>query len=340
MLDILSSYDYRLPAELIAQYPSENRENARLLTVRKADGKLGDRVFADIVNLLDKNSFLVINDTRVVRARLPATKITGGRSEVFYLRSAGKSSFYALVKGKHKRHEKLLLPDNRFVTLEEQTGDGRWLVSSDTDVENLLERYGKVPLPPYILRAAEGIDAERYQTVYAKYNGSAAAPTAGLHFTEDILKALEKKGVPIIRVTLHVGTGTFAPIKSKTLSEHKMHGEVYHISQSAAERINDCKVKGLKLIAVGTTTVRALESAADDSGIVRAGENETQLFIKPGYNFKAVDGIITNFHLPKSTLLVLVCAFLGYEKTRKAYERAVEQKYRFFSYGDAMLIKE
>ncbi len=340
MLDDISFYDYFLPDELIAQYPPEKRGASRLLVAEKTTGSLEDHIFPDILNLLDEKFFLVMNDTRVVPARLPAVKTTGGRAEVFYLRGLGDHSFLALVKGKHRTNDKLFVADNVSITLEGQDGEGSWFVSSDMDVETLLNSYGKIPLPPYIARAADENDAERYQTVYAKYSGSVAAPTAGLHFTDELLDALEKNGVPSVRVTLHVGIGTFRPIKTDSLSAHKMHSEYYHISGDAAARINGYKRAGRKLIAVGTTTVRTLESAADSTGMIHPGDGESDLFIRPGYKFKAVDGIITNFHLPKSSLLVLVSALLGYENTKKAYEYAVAQRYRFFSYGDAMMIRQ
>ncbi|MDR0455039.1 MAG: tRNA preQ1(34) S-adenosylmethionine ribosyltransferase-isomerase QueA [Deferribacteraceae bacterium] len=340
MYDDTASYDYFLPDELVAQYPAEKRDGARLLVAGRSTGLLYNCYFPDILTLLDKRNFLVINDSRVLPARLPVTKITGGRSEVFYLRGADAQSFYALVKGKHRQGSKLWVTDNIFVRLKKRADDGGWLVSSNINVKELLKNYGKTPLPPYILRPAENIDKQRYQTVYAEYDGSIAAPTAGLHFTEEILNILDMNKIPVVKITLHVGAGTFRPVKTAKLSDHDMHSEIYCINAAAAERINRYKSEGRKLIAVGTTAVRALESASDETGIVCTGEFETKLFIKPGYRFKAVDGMITNLHLPKSTLLVLVSAFMGYENAKKAYSYAVKEKYRFFSYGDAMLIKD
>ncbi|MDR2884838.1 MAG: tRNA preQ1(34) S-adenosylmethionine ribosyltransferase-isomerase QueA [Deferribacteraceae bacterium] len=334
----ISLFDYDLPMELIAQAPTNKRDDSRLLVVQ--DGKFSDHHFCDIVELLDDKHFLVLNNTKVLPARLPASKVTGGRSEIFYLESLAGNKFTALVKGKFSAGAKLLVVDES-VTLERPLEDGVWQISSPIPPMVLLERYGKLPLPPYIRREADSTDDTRYQTVYAAEKGSVAAPTAGLHFTESILAQLKAKGVRIIYVTLHVGIGTFRPIKTDDIDEHIMHTEHYHISDEAAAEINSLIAAGKTLVAVGTTSVRTLESAAeciDGRYIVSTGYKDTDIFIKPGYEFKVVKGIVTNFHLPKSSLLVLLSAFMGLEPTKECYAHAVEQRYRFFSYGDAMMV--
>ena len=332
-----ADYDYNLPEELIAQRPSEVRGGSRLLVVGKS--VLDDKNFRDLPDLIDSNSFLVLNDSRVVAARISARKKSGGEREVFFLTPVDKYSFIALVRGKLKAGDTLYAMECALEAVIQNT-DGSWLIRSEVPFEEVLERCGEIPLPPYIRRKADREDKERYQTVYANKKGSVAAPTAGLHFTEELLAELEKRGVSLIRLSLHVGIGTFRPIKVDDLSEHKMHSESYFISEESAGHIEALKQAGKKLIAVGTTTVRALESAVGSDGKIRAGEGKTELFIAPGYRFKLVDGLITNFHLPKSSLMVMVAALMGRERLLDSYAHAVDKGYRFYSYGDAMFITD
>jgi S-adenosylmethionine:tRNA ribosyltransferase-isomerase len=331
----IENYNYTLPPELIAQYPSADRAASRLLLCNPAS--FHDKHFADIVDILDDRYFIVVNNTQVLPARIPAKKVTGGQSELFFLEKIADHCFKALVKGRVKAGDQLLLGDD-IVTLVDDLGEGQWSISSVLSVSELLACHGQLPLPPYIQRQPEIEDERRYQTVYAANDGSVAAPTAGLHFTEAILTALRNKGVEIIELTLHVGIGTFRPIKVDDLNQHVMHSESYSISPEAAARINNLKAAGKKLLAVGTTSVRTLESATRENGLVTAGNGSTSLFIRPGYRFKIVDSLLTNFHLPKSSLLVLVSAFMSSDRRAQAYEHAVRERYRFFSYGDAMLI--
>ena len=348
MLSHISAYDYNLPADLIAQHPPRERAASRLLLCSRKEGGLQDRAFSDIVELLDESCCLVVNNTQVLPARMPARKSSGGKSELFFLHKEDEVNFTALTKGRVKTGDRIYphstvnadtaVTFSDYVTLEENLGEGQWRVSSETSVSVLMERYGQLPLPPYIQRNPESEDDSRYQTVYAAHDGSVAAPTAGLHFSQEILNALKNKGIEIIELTLHVGIGTFRPIKVDNLDEHTMHTEYYSISPEAAERINTLKAQGKKLLAVGTTSVRTLESATGEDGLIKAGHGETRLFIRPGYRFRAVDSLLTNFHLPKSSLLVMISAFMGNDLRIRSYEHAVEKQYRFFSYGDAMLI--
>ena len=334
----VDKFDYNLPKELIALYPASKRDKCRLMVVDTVSRSIQDHIFSDIVNLLDDTSFLVVNNTKVRNARLHAKKVTGGASEVFVTDVMDNTHFKGLVRGKFKPGDKVIAEGVYFTLLEKLT-DGLWIIQAESDIEKIMQEKGHVPLPPYIDRMDTQQDKEDYQTVYAKYTGSSAAPTAGLHFTNELLSTLKDKGVEIIELTLDVGLGTFRPVKTEYMEDHEMHYERYFISDEAAEKINTLKSKGKKLTAVGSTSVRALETAADDKGIIKAGENSSNIFIMEPYNFKIVDNMITNFHLPKSTLLAMVTALGGYDLIIQAYHRAVQENYRFFSYGDAMYIK-
>ena len=334
----VDKFDYNLPKELIALYPASKRDKCRLMVVDTVSRSIQNHIFSDIVNLLDDTSFLVVNNTKVRNARLHAKKVTGGASEVFVTDVMDNTHFKGLVRGKFKPGDKVIAEGVYFTLLEKLT-DGLWIIQAESDIEKIMQEKGHVPLPPYIDRMDTQQDKEDYQTVYAKYTGSSAAPTAGLHFTNELLSILKDKGVEIIELTLDVGLGTFRPVKTEYMEDHEMHYERYFISDEAAEKINTLKSKGKKLTAVGSTSVRALETAADDKGIIKAGENSSNIFIMEPYNFKIVDNMITNFHLPKSTLLAMVTALGGYDLIMQAYHRAVQENYRFFSYGDAMYIK-
>lgn len=334
----VDKFDYNLPKELIALYPASKRDKCRLMVVDTVSRSIQDHIFSDIVNLLDDTSFLVVNNTKVRNARLHAKKVTGGASEVFVTDVMDNTHFKGLVRGKFKPGDKVIAEGVYFTLLEKLT-DGLWIIQAESDIEKIMQEKGHVPLPPYIDRMDTQQDKQDYQTVYAKYTGSSAAPTAGLHFTNELLSTLKDKGVEIIELTLDVGLGTFRPVKTEYMEDHEMHYERYFISDEAAEKINTLKSKGKKLTAVGSTSVRALETAADDKGIIRTGENSSNIFIMEPYNFKIVDNMITNFHLPKSTLLAMVTALGGYDLIMQAYHRAVQENYRFFSYGDAMYIK-
>lgn len=334
----VDKFDYNLPKELIALYPAEKRDKCRLMMVDTVSKSIQDHIFSDIVNLLDDTSFLVVNNTKVRNARLYAKKVTGGASEIFVTDVMDNTHFKGLVRGKFKPGDKVIA-EGMYFTLLEKLNDGLWLIQAESDIEKIIQEKGHVPLPPYIDRKDTQQDKLDYQTVYAKYTGSSAAPTAGLHFTESLLTALKNKGVEVIELTLDVGLGTFRPVKTEYMEDHEMHHERYYISDEAAEQINLLKSKGKKLTAVGSTSVRALETAANDNGIIKAGENSSNIFIMEPYKFKIVDNMITNFHLPKSTLLAMVTALGGYDLIMQAYSKAVQENYRFFSYGDAMYIK-
>lgn len=334
----VDKFDYNLPKELIALYPASKRDKCRLMVVDTVSRSIQNHIFSDIVNLLDDTSFLVVNNTKVRNARLHAKKVTGGASEVFVTDVMDNTHFKGLVRGKFKPGDKVIAEGVYFTLLKKLT-DGLWIIQAESDIEKIMQEKGHVPLPPYIDRMDTQQDKEDYQTVYAKYTGSSAAPTAGLHFTNELLSILKDKGVEIIELTLDVGLGTFRPVKTEYMEDHEMHYERYFISDEAAEKINTLKSKGKKLTAVGSTSVRALETAANDNGIIKAGENSSNIFIMEPYNFKIVDNMITNFHLPKSTLLAMVTALGGYNLIMQAYHRAVQENYRFFSYGDAMYIK-
>lgn len=337
-----SDFAYDLPEELIAQDPLTDRASSRLMVLDKKTGERTHTDFHEIVHYLQKGDCLVINDTKVIPARLIGQKEgTGGRVEVLLLKRRENNIWETLVKpGKKARPGAKISFGGGLLGAEilEVVEEGNRLVqfSYEGIFEEILDQLGQMPLPPYITHELK--DKNRYQTVYAKYEGSAAAPTAGLHFTEELLADIEKKGVSIARVTLHVGLGTFRPVKVEDVAEHHMHTEYYRVTKEAAEIINETKKMGGRVICVGTTSCRTIESAADEDGLVHAGEGDTDIFIYPGYRFKVLDCLITNFHLPESTLLMLVSALAGKEQVMAAYQEAVEKRYRFFSFGDAMFI--
>ncbi|MDE2359667.1 MAG: tRNA preQ1(34) S-adenosylmethionine ribosyltransferase-isomerase QueA [Betaproteobacteria bacterium] len=336
----LADFDYDLPPELIAQTPARERSASRLLHV---DGtKLRDLTFTDLPSLLDAGDLAVFNDTRVINARIHGRKPTGGEVEMLVERITGTESAIVQLRASHPPRVggSVELPAGARATVEAR--DGRFFNLRFEGVGALhrwLELHGAVPLPPYITHAPDAADAERYQTVYARVRGAVAAPTAGLHFDAPLLDALAKRGVAQAFVTLHVGAGTFQPVQAEQLSRHRMHSETFEIPQATVDAIGQTRARGGRVVAVGTTTLRALESAADESGGLRAGSGDTALFITPGYRFRTVDRLVTNFHLPRSTLLMLVSAFAGYDTIRRAYAHAIAQRYRFMSYGDAMLLE-
>lgn len=338
----LKDFYYELPEQLIAQNPLERRDMSRLLVLDKSTGSLSHKHFHDLADYLNPGDCLVVNNTRVLPARLFGVKEgSGGKIEFVLLKRLSDDSWEVLLKPGRKAQ-----PKSRFVFGEgllkaeilEVVEGGNRIVRFEYDgvFEELLDKVGVMPLPPYIKATLK--DKERYQTVYSKINGSAAAPTAGLHFTRELFKALEEKGVKVAEVTLHVGLGTFRPVKVENITEHVMHSEAYSISQEACDSINRTRAEGHRVFAVGTTSVRVLETASDEEGKVSPGMGETAIFIYPGYRFKAVDALITNFHLPESTLLMLVSAFAGKEHVLNAYKQAIDAEYRFFSFGDAMLL--
>ena len=341
---LLDDFDFFLPPELIAQYPAEKRDASRLMTLDRAMCTLSETNFSDISGLFRDGDLLVINDTKVIPARLAGFKESGGRVEVFLVRRlyAPGEVWHCLVKSSKapKPGTLILLPEGlRARVLEREKGEG-WAVSfSPTeDFEERLERAGNVPLPPYIRRPAEDGDRERYQTVFARVKGAVAAPTAGLHMTAELLEAMRGRGVEIVPLTLHVGLGTFMPIRVEDLQAHRMHRELYSIPESTSVMVNAAKKEGRRIVALGTTTCRALEHGTAEDGHLRPGDSEADIFICPGYRFRMVDALITNFHLPKSTLLMLVAAFAGREFLLNAYAEAVSRRFRFYSYGDAMFI--
>ena len=334
---------YDLPEELIAQDPLEDRSSSRLLVLDKKSGAVSHHVFKEIIDYLHEADCLVINDTKVIPARLIGSKVgTNAKIEILLLKRKSDNTWETLVKPgkKAKVGAKISFGDGLLIgEVVDIVEEGNRLIRFTYDgiFEEILDQLGQMPLPPYITHQLE--DKNRYQTVYAKHNGSAAAPTAGLHFTPELLEAIKKKGVDIASVTLHVGLGTFRPVKVDESTEHHMHSEFYIVEEDQAKLINDTKKNGGRVISVGTTSCRTLESATGEDGIVKAGSGWTEIFIYPGYKFKAIDGLITNFHLPESTLLMLVSALAGKEHIMAAYEEAVKERYRFFSFGDAMMIE-
>ena len=338
-----SDFNFELPEELIAQDPLEDRSASRLLVLNKETGETEHKIFKDIIDLVNPGDCLVLNNTKVIPARLLGVKEdTGAHVEVFLLKKLSKDTWETLVKPgkKLKPGARVIFGDGLLTatildTMEE--GIRKVLFEYDGIFEEVLDKLGEMPLPPYITHKLK--DRDRYQTVYARYDGSAAAPTAGLHFTKELLASLEAKGVRIAYVTLHVGLGTFRPVKVDDVANHHMHSEHYIITGEAADIINTTKENGGRVICVGTTSCRTIESAADDTGKVIPGENDTQIFIYPGYSFKVLDALITNFHLPESTLVMLVSALAGKDNIMKAYKEAIDLRYRFFSFGDAMFIR-
>ncbi len=358
----LSDFDFDLPAELIAQHPASERSASRLLVV---DDPIRDLQFKDMVALLNPGDLLVFNNSRVIPARLFGTKPTGGKVEILVERIKDNHQAIGMMRVSKKpaAGTDILIDQGSNTRIKilgrDAQHEDRFLLQFDRPVLDVLHAFGEIPLPPYIEHRPDAQDAERYQTVYAQVPGSVAAPTAGLHFDAAVLKALEQKGIHRAEVTLHVGTGTFAPVRSENIDAHQMHTEWYEISQETADLVNLAKREGRRVIAVGTTSLRTLEAASlrgreatvaindigsprgfaaprDDGHYLHPGAAETDIFIRPGYQFQVVDGLLTNFHLPKSTLLMLVAAFIGYDKMRQVYQHAIQSRYRFFSYGDAM----
>ena len=350
---LLSEYDYNLPEELIAQMPADKRENSKMMVLNRKDRTISHKHFYDIVDLIEPNTLLVMNNTKVLPARLIGHKDTGAKIEVFLLKSVENSEnsclWDVLIKpSKRVKPETVIkISDDLSVkALKRLEENGEWLVELIYEGENVLDvlhKNGQIPLPPYIERKIPNedlkkLDFERYQTVYAKDEGSVAAPTAGLHFTKEILEKLQNKGVELAYVTLNVGLGTFRPVQCENVLEHKMHSETFEISEKASEQINRAKREGRKIVAVGTTTVRTLETAYQKFGCIKPCHDHSELFIYPPFEFKVIDNLITNFHLPKSTLLMLVSALAGKDFIFEAYKEAIENNYRFFSYGDCMYI--
>ena len=339
-----SEFYYDLPQELIAQHPLKKRDSSRLLVLNKYNGVIEHKKFSDIINLFNKGDCLALNETKVIPARLLGhVEDSTGKIEFLLLKRISDTDWEVLT-----RPGKKALPGKHFVfgdgilkaTVLDIVDFGNRIVRFEFSgvFEEILDKAGLVPLPPYITEKLD--DNSRYQTVYAKSSGSSAAPTAGLHFTEDLLNELREKGIEIVKVTLHVGIGTFRPVKTDNIEDHVMHSEYYEISKQAADTINKAKIEGRKIIACGTTSLRVLEGASDDNGILYEKQGQTDIFIYPGYKFKVVDRLITNFHLPESTLIMLVCALAGKDNVLKAYKEAINKRYRFFSFGDAMFINE
>ena len=335
-----SDFYYDLPPEQIAQTPAEPRDSSRLFVYDRATDKVEHRIFHDITDYLKAGDVLVINNTKVLPARLYAHTEHGGLIEILLLKRLERDKWEVLAKPGRKCAvgKSFKIGDKLSFTVEGITDSGERIINFSYDgvFENILEEVGSMPLPPYIKEKLK--DKDRYQTVYAKTDGSAAAPTAGLHFTPELLEKIRGMGVEIVEVLLHVGLGTFRPVKEDIITDHKMHGEYYEVSEQAAAALNRAKAEGRRIIAVGTTSVRTLESATGEDGVVRAGSGETYIFIYPPYKFKCVDALITNFHLPESTLIMLVAALVGREKILSLYKTAVDEGYRFFSFGDAMFI--
>ena len=338
-----SDFDYFLPEELIAQSPPSNRGASRLLVFDRKTDRISHQNFSDIVDFFDEGDLLVFNDTKVIPARLFGSKETGGKVEILLIREIEEDLWECMLKTSKgvKPGMRFSLGDGDDIihaeVMDKKDGDLFVKLSSDKGVREMINQIGRMPLPPYVKRDATKEDEVRYQTIYASKDGAVAAPTAGLHFTPDLMKALNNKGVETAMITLHVGPGTFQPVRVVDLENHKMHSEYFSISESVANKINSVKEKGGRVVAVGTTTVRTLESS-NENGKVLPNEGETDIFVRPGSRFNVVDCMITNFHLPKSTLFMLVSAFAGTGNMKKVYEEAVLEKYRFFSYGDAMLI--
>lgn len=337
----LTDFNYNLPEELIAQTPIQKRDESRLMLLDKNTGEIQHKIFKDIIDYLEPGDCIVRNNTKVIPARLYGKKETGANVEFVLLKNIQGDIWEAMVRPGNKLHAgaKVVFGDGLLkAEILETLKDGTRKVNFEYNgiFNEILDQIGLMPLPPYIHESLK--DNDRYQTVYAKYKGSAAAPTAGLHFTNDLLKKIEEKGIQIANVTLHVGIGTFRPVKEENIEEHHMHTEHYYIKQEDVEKINNAKKEGHRVIAVGTTSCRTLETIADEKGYVKECEGDTGIYIYPGYKFRCIDGLITNFHLPESTLLMLVSALAGRENILNAYNEAVKEKYRFFSFGDAMFI--
>ena len=346
---LLSDFDYELPEELIAQRPTERRQDSKMMVLERENRQILHKHFYDIVDLIDDNCVLILNNTKVMPARLYGYKDTGAKIEVFLLKEGVNKEWEVLIRPSKRVKEGTVIKISDDLSVQvicPLEDDGKWLVKMiyDGNILEILHKVGNIPLPPYIERKMadeelKKLDFERYQTVYAKDEGSVAAPTAGLHFTPEILEKLASKGVEIGYVTLNVGIGTFRPVKCENILDHKMDSEAFEISEETANLINKAKNEGKKIVAVGTTTVRTLETAYKQFGEIKACKSASELFIYPPYQFKVVDKLITNFHLPKSTLLMLVSALAGKDFIFEAYKEAIENKYRFYSYGDCMFIK-
>ena len=338
----VSEFNYDLPEELIAQVPIKNRDESKLMVLNRKKQTIEHKIFKNIIDYLNPGDCLVRNNTKVIPARLYGKKETGANVEFVLLNNIEKDIWETIVRPGNKLHvgTKVIFGNGKLIAkiLETMPGGTRKVEFEYSGIFNeILDEIGLMPLPPYIHEELR--EKDRYQTVYAKYEGSAAAPTAGLHFTQELIEEIQRKGIEIANVTLHVGIGTFRPVKEDTVEKHKMHSEHFYIKQEDVDKINFAKQKGKRVIAVGTTSCRVLETIADEKGCVKAQEGDTQIFIYPGYKFKILDGLITNFHLPQSTLLMLVSALAGKDYIMKAYNEAVKQKYRFFSFGDAMFIE-
>lgn len=337
---LLSEFDVPFDETLIAEYPVSPRDHARLLVVPRDDGSFSHKQVRDLPSLLNPGDVLVLNDTKVIPARLRGTKLpSGGKVELLLIRPLEGTSWEVLLKGHVKKNQVLQLSDEATAIVQER-GE-RTVVQFNTpgSILELLQQSGEIPLPPYIKRKVEQADAQSYQTVFARAEGAVAAPTAGLHFTTELLEKLKAKNIQTVTVTLHVGPGTFKPVTAENIEDHRMDAEWYEVSAQAAQQINTAKSEGRRIVAVGTTAVRTLEASAIQKGVVQAGSEETRLFITPGFEFKVVDAMLTNFHFPKTTLIMLVSALAGKDKIRAAYREAVKERYRFYSYGDAMLIQ-
>jgi S-adenosylmethionine:tRNA ribosyltransferase-isomerase len=341
---LVKEFDYHLPQELIARYPASERDASRLMLLDRSSGAVSEDIFGHLGAYLFPGDLLVMNDTRVIPARLFGTKESGGNVELFLLKRfpAETELWECLLRGSKRFREgqPILFAAGMKAKVISRQGPESWKVefSGDESFDEWLEREGHIPLPPYLQRDDDILDRERYQTVIATVAGAVAAPTAGLHFTRELLASLEAKGVTIARLTLHTGMGTFQPVRVERVEDHRIHCEQYIIPDRTADAIRSTKERGGRVVAVGTTTARTLEYAADDAGRVRAGTGEADIFIYPGYSFKVVDSLVTNFHLPESTLLMLVSAFAGRERVLEAYAEAVKRGFRFYSYGDAMFI--
>ncbi|MGB4644432.1 MAG: tRNA preQ1(34) S-adenosylmethionine ribosyltransferase-isomerase QueA [Dictyoglomaceae bacterium] len=334
----LSDYDYELPEELIAQEPIEPRDSCRLMVVNKSTGEMSLHIFRDIKKFLRSGDIIVLNDTKVIPARIYGKKETGAEIEVLLFRKIEDRKYEALVKPgrRAKVGTKIYFHEDLYAQVIDRTPDGIFTLEfSKNNLENILPQIGEIPLPPYIKKPIE--DPNKYQTVYARKEGAVAAPTAGFHFTQELLEELKREGVEILYITLHVGLGTFRPVMVEDITQYKLDPEYFELSQEVADKINKAKSEGRRIIAVGTTVTRVLE-AQGGSGRLEAGKGLVSLFIYPGFQFKILEGLITNFHLPKSTLLMLVSAFMGYDLMKRVYQKAIEEKMRFYSFGDAMFI--
>lgn len=338
----LSDFDYQLPPELIAQHPADKRSESRMLVLDRSSRTISDRYFHELPEIIDDSYFMVVNDSKVFKARMFGKRATGGKVEIFLVRRESGNRWLAMLRpsGRIKRNEKIYFSEDFYITVIDEPGPVERIIEFASDeIENeIIEKFGLIPLPPYIKREATDEDIGRYQTVYAKSSGSVAAPTAGLHFDKAILEKLNSKGISIDKLTLHVGPGTFKPVTVDNIEEHIIDAELAHISDETAQSINEKKAQGKKLLAVGTTSIRTLEFASNARSALKPIHQLVDLYIYPPYDNKIVDCTVTNFHLPKSSLLMLVSAFCGRDFLFEAYRHAVEEKYRFYSYGDCMLI--